>query len=201
MHRLSPIIGLMWLLMIAAAPAAAQTPTPAPYSGAPAGASATAMPADSSQPTLAVTSPAEGQNLPASTLTMTFLVTNFQIVPSTVPLGEAGMHPDLNRAGQGHLHLMLDLQPLIVWDQNQPYVFSNLPVGTHQLMVELANNDHSSLNPRVAQTIQFSVQAPLTMPVTGTAGPAVPAGAAVPAVGIGLLAAGVWLHRLRGRPR
>ena len=98
-------------------------------------------------------------------MTLNFSVTDFTIKPSSVPLSEAGKHPELNRPGEGHLHLQLDLQPLIVWDQSAPYTFSNVPAGDHQVMVELANNDHASLSPRVMQMIHFSTTMPL--PTTG----------------------------------
>ncbi|HEX9371646.1 MAG TPA: hypothetical protein VF897_11605, partial [Roseiflexaceae bacterium] len=84
---------------------------------------------------------------------------NIKLVPTTVPVAEAGKHPEANKPGEGHVHFVLDLQPLVVWEKGDPYTFSNVPAGQHQLMVELVQNDHSSLSPRVMRMIQFQVEA------------------------------------------
>ncbi len=117
-------------------------------------------------PVLTVLTPADGQVIEGDTVTVVFQASNFNIVPSTIPLSEAGMHPEVNRPGQGHVHLMLDLGPLVVWYKADPYTFNNVAPGQHQLMVELVNNDHSSLSPRVMQMIQFQFAGP-GLPVTG----------------------------------
>jgi len=121
-----------------------------------------------SAPGLTVSAPKEGDSVGGTSMTVNFSVTDFTIKPTTVPLSEAGKHPELNRAGEGHLHFQLDLQPLIVWDQSAPYTFTNIPPGDHQVMVELANNDHASLSPRVMQMIHFRTTIPL--PATGATG-------------------------------
>jgi hypothetical protein len=133
-------------------------------------------------PVLSVATPADGAIISDSSFTVTFHVANFQIVQSTVPLAEAGKHPEVNRPGEGHLHFILDLQPLVTWYQDTPYTFTNVPPGEHQLMVEVVENDHSSLNPRVMQMIRIT-ETPL-MPATGGGG-----GRRSPVAGIGLGAA------------
>lgn len=60
---------------------------------------------------------------------------------------------------------MLDLQPLVFVYKTDPYTFTNLPPGDHQLMVELVNNDHSSLTPPVVAMVRFRVNT--VIPVTG----------------------------------
>jgi hypothetical protein len=130
-------------------------------------------------PVLSVATPADGAIISDSSFTVTFQVANFQIVQSTVPLAEAGKHPEVNRPGEGHLHFILDLQPLVTWYQDTPYTFTNVPPGEHQLMVEVVENDHSSLNPRVMQMIRIT-ETPL-MPATGGGG-----GRRSPVGGIGL---------------
>lgn len=135
---------------------------------------ALAAPAAAAGPGLTVLAPTPGAQIQGATVTVTFRVSDFQIVPTTVPLSEAGKHPEANRPGQGHVHFMLDLSPLVVWTQAAPYTFTNVPAGDHVLMVELVNNDHSSLSPRVMQMIHFST-AP-AMPGTGAGG----GGTAVP---------------------
>jgi hypothetical protein len=125
-------------------------------------------PAAAAAPTLSVSAPLDGATISDSSVTVTFHVSDFKIVPSTVPLTEAGKHPEVNRPGEGHLHFILDLQPLVTWYQDTPYILTNVAPGEHQLMVEVVQNDHSSLNPRVMQMIRFS-ETPL-MPATGGGG-------------------------------
>jgi MYXO-CTERM domain-containing protein len=131
----------------------------------------TATPARAAGPSLSVTSPKEGVAMAGSTLTITFSTADITLVPTTVPVVEAGKHPEVNRAGEGHLHFVLDLQPLVVWEKGDPYTFADVPAGEHQLMVELVQNDHSSFSPNVMQTIHFSTvaagQMPAAMPPTG----------------------------------
>ena len=118
-------------------------------------------------PTLTVHSPQEGAVITESDVTVAFTAADFKIVPSTIPVSEAGKRPEANKPGEGHLHFVLDLQPLVVWDRTDPYTFTNVPPGEHQLMVELANNDHSSLSPRVMQMIRFKNSPPM-LPITGS---------------------------------
>jgi hypothetical protein len=119
-------------------------------------------------PGLTVSSPAPGVVIQGDSVTVDFDVSNFRVVPSTVPLAEAGKHPEVNRPGEGHLHLVLDLTPVVVVDKDEAYTFTNVPAGEHRLMVELAENDHASLSPRVVREITFQV-AP-SMPRTGAGG-------------------------------
>jgi hypothetical protein len=117
-------------------------------------------------PSLTVIAPKAGEVIQSSSVTVEVTTSDFKIVPSTVPVSEAGKRPDVNRPGEGHLHFVLDLQPLVVWDQADAYTFKDLPPGQHQLMVELANNDHASLSPPVMKQIRFETVAAL--PATGT---------------------------------
>jgi hypothetical protein len=126
-------------------------------------------PAAAQGPTLTVTAPQQGAVINDTTVTVQFQVNGLTMVPSSVPLAEAGKRPEANRPGEGHLHLMLDLQPVVVWDRNEPYTFQDVPPGEHHLMVEVANNDHSSLSPPVVQHIRFRIAGPETMPNTGSA--------------------------------
>jgi Family of unknown function (DUF6130) len=122
-------------------------------------------------PDLTVIDPKDGASIERGTVTITFTATGIKLVPTTVPVAEAGKHPEANKPGEGHLHFVLDLQPLVVWERNEPYTFSNIPPGEHQLMVELVNNDHSSLSPPVMRQIRFGTKMPTTLPTTGQ-GPA-----------------------------
>lgn len=124
------------------------------------------QPAAGTGPALKVLSLTNGVSLNGPSVGVAFQVSGLKIVPSTVPLAEAGKHPEVNRPGEGHLHFMLDLQPLVVWYKNDPYQFTNVPPGEHLLMIELVNNDHSSLSPPVLQLIRFRILA--VMPPTGS---------------------------------
>jgi len=148
-------------------------------------------------PSLTVTTPKNGELIPGSAVTVTFAAADFKIVPTTVPVSEAGKHPEANKAGEGHVHLILDLQPLIVWEKTDPYIFNNVPPGEHQLMVELVNNDHSSLSPRVMQIIQFRSGSSATLPNTGMPGDRA-SEAALFALGVlAVIAGGLLLRRWR----
>ena len=105
-------------------------------------------------PALTVLTPTEGAVIHGDSLTVAFQVSDFAIVPSQVPVSELGKRPDANRPGEGHVHLMLDLGPLVIWEQAAPYTFTGVPAGEHHLVVELVNNDHSSLTPAVVRQIR-----------------------------------------------
>jgi hypothetical protein len=153
-------------------------------------------PSAAAAPYLSVSAPVDGATISDSSFTVTFHVADFKIVPSTVPLTEAGKHPEVNRPGEGHLHFILDLQPLVTWYQDTPYTVTNVAPGEHQLMVEVVENDHSSLNPRVMQMIRIT-QTPL-MPATGGGGGQ---HAAAPPLGPGVAVLGLALGALCWRRR
>jgi hypothetical protein len=148
-------------------------------------------------PTLQVTAPVEGSTVEGTNVTVAFTVTGINIVESPVPLERAGQQPEANHPGEGHVHFMLDLGSLIVWTSTEPYTFTNVPPGEHQLMVEVINNDHSSLDPPVVQQIRFRTSAGQVMPNTGEPAPnSTPVYAGVLALaGIALLGAGLVLRR------
>jgi hypothetical protein len=125
-----------------------------------------AGPVAAADPELNVTAPKNGVVIQSNSVTVNFTTANIKLVPTTVSVSEAGKHPEENKPGEGHVHFVLDLQPLVVWEKGDPYTFTNVPAGAHQLMVELVENDHSSLSPRVMQMIQFEV-APGMLPTTG----------------------------------
>jgi hypothetical protein len=112
-------------------------------------------PAAAAGPDVQVKSPTNGATIDGSNVTVSFEVVDFKLVPSTVPLTEAGKHPEANKPGEGHMHFTLDLEPLVVWDKNEPYTFTNVPPGEHQLVVDISNNDHAPLSPPVTKTIKF----------------------------------------------
>lgn len=155
------------------------------------------MPVGAQGPELTVLSPKDGETISGTAVTVTFQTSGITLVPSTIPVSEAGKRPEANRPGEGHVHFMLDLQPLVVWERGDPFTFENVPPGEHQLTVELANNDHSPLSPPVVQVVQFRTGgAPQVMPTTG--GTAAPAGlvlALLALVGLLLMASGRAVRR------
>lgn len=118
-------------------------------------------------PGLTVSSPRNDESIDGTSVTVTFDVSDFSVVPSTVPLAEAGLRPEANREGEGHVHFMLDLMPIVVWESTEPYTFSDVPPGEHTLMVELVNNDHSPLAAPVVQQIRFSTNSDQLLSYTG----------------------------------
>lgn len=127
---------------------------------------ATLSPVAAQGPTLTVVSPDNGSILAGSDVTIDFEVGGFKLTTSPVPLAEAGKRPDANRTGEGHMHIMLDLQPVIVVESAEPYTLRDVAAGEHRLLVELVNHDHSPLSPPVTQQIRF--RSALAMPETGT---------------------------------
>jgi len=117
---------------------------------------------------LKVTAPADGAEIRGKDVTVSFQVSDgFKLVRSSVPFADAGKRPELNRPNEGHLHLMLDLQPVVVVASAEPYTFRNVAPGEHQLTVELTNNDHAPFSPPVVQQIRFRTVAAETLPDTG----------------------------------
>lgn len=121
----------------------------------------------SAQPGLTVSSPANDETINGSSVTISFEASEFSIVPSNVPLDQAGLQPEANVEGEGHVHFMLDLMPIIVWESTEPYTFTDVPPGEHTLMVELVNNDHSPLATPVVQQIQFRTNSDQLLANTG----------------------------------
>jgi hypothetical protein len=112
--------------------------------------------------------PMESAVILGDSIQVIFDVAGIKVVPSNVPVEEAGKRPDANRADEGHLHLMLDLQPVVIWDKLEPYTFTNVPPGNHLLMVEVVNNDHSSRTPPLVVQRNLMVQAGNGAPPSST---------------------------------
>ena len=129
---------------------------------------ASAVIAEAAGPQLTVLTPPDGIAAGA-TVTIQLQISGLKIVPSTVPLSQAGKDPGANVPGEGHIHYILDVQPLGIQYQNGPIVLTNVPIGAHTLMVELVNNDHSSFSPQVMQQIHFQT-VPATLPTSGAGG-------------------------------
>jgi LPXTG-motif cell wall-anchored protein len=158
-------------------------------------------PAAAAGPDLTVLSPAADAVIEGTEVAVRFEAKDFKIVPSTVPVADFGKRPDANKPGEGHIHLTLDLWPLVVWEKGDVYTFTDVPPGAHQLKVELVNNDHSSFSPPTARLIQFRTvapgAAPSRMPNTGAESPT--GGALALFAALTLLATGIFLRRRETR--
>jgi hypothetical protein len=134
-------------------------------------------------PSIMVTSPANGATVSAGNVTVTAVVTNFNVVDKQ---GEAKV------AGQGHVHFYMDVSPLPSnasapaippgvpasnWAHvsGTTYTFSNVTPGQHTFAVQLANNDHTPVFPIVTDSVTVTVAgaaattaASTTMMTTGT---------------------------------
>ena len=64
-----------------------------------------------------------------------------------------------SKSGQGHVHLWLDLATptaaSAIKTTSTMYTFANVKPGNHMLLVELVNNDHSSLVPKATASMSF----------------------------------------------
>ncbi len=156
------------------------------------------LPAAAKGPGITVTAPGNGITIQGANVTVDFSVADFALVQTSVPLTEAGKRPEANRAGEGHIHFMLDVWPVVVWERGEPYTFTDVPAGEHQLMVELVNNDHSSLSPPVIQQIRFRTA--MMMPMAGMA-PRTQNAPLLVLLALGLISSALVLRRRMARAR
>jgi len=127
-------------------------------------------------PSVTITSPADGAVLPAGNITVTVAVSNFRLVPA---YGQGYV------AGEGHLHYYMDL-PFPTPAERAPstpaghfvpssdtsYTFVDVPAGTHNFTVELANNDHSPFSAPIFSRVTVTVTGQLPSATTVTTLPA-----------------------------
>ena len=126
----------------------------------------TIIPATSAQtkgtPTLDVLTPSEGQTIYGDKVPVLLDAQNFQIVDFA--------NNTKTVSGQGHVHLWLDDEQMTAQSAakavEDTFTFSDVPIGDHELKVELVANDHSSLKPSVVQEISFK-----TAPVSSAVPP------------------------------
>lgn len=111
------------------------------------------------KPSLTVITPSERQTIYGNKVPILLSVENFQIVDYA--------QYSTNATGLGHVHLWLDeISPTLesaakVTDDN--FTYSDVAYGSHTLKAELVNNNHTSLTPPVATTINFKT-APTIVP-------------------------------------
>lgn len=113
-------------------------------------------------PQLTISSPKEGDNLPAGNITVSVGVSSFNL---TAKLGQP------NVPGEGHVHYFMDVEAPI--DSGRPavtapgtyaataatsYTWNNVAPGKHTFSVELVNNDHTPLTPPVVVRATVFIQ-------------------------------------------
>lgn len=112
--------------------------------------------ASAASPTVNITTPASNQVIVGNQVEVLLDLTNFKTA-------DYQKNPN-NKLGQGHIHLWLDqTQPTpasAVKTSSLMYTFTNVKPGSHTLLVELVNNNHSSLSPQATASVNFVTQAP-----------------------------------------
>lgn len=102
-------------------------------------------------PVLTITSPMLNQDISGNNVQISLSVGNFTLTDYTTHTRKV--------SGQGHVHLWLDQnnpnKQAAVKIFSESYVFENVKPGTHKLVAELVNNDHSSLVPPVTTEVMF----------------------------------------------
>lgn len=110
------------------------------------------------QPSVTITSPTEGATIPGGNVTVTVDVKNFKLVNK---LGQ------MDVTGEGHLHYFIDVPVptspgtgTFVSTPDTSWTWQNVAPGLHNISVQLANNDYSSVIPLAYATVDFTVTAP-----------------------------------------
>ena len=109
--------------------------------------SMTAGPRPSTDATLAIVSPGNGETIHGSDVTLKLERDGGTIAASA----STELVPD-----EGHLHVVLDDQ-LISMTSDLESVISDVAPGTHLIKVEFVANDHAPFDPRVIAAVSFEV--------------------------------------------
>ena len=98
-------------------------------------------------PTLAITSPTVGAELsPLETPTIEFNVANFDI-STNATAGD----------GDGYIQYQVDQDAFVDYFSTDPIVLNNLPAGSHDVTLQLVDNNGDALSPGVNSTVNFTV--------------------------------------------
>lgn len=118
-------------------------------------------------PILALISPTNNEQIFGSKVTVSFIVKNFVFTDFTVRTK--------NQTGEGHLNIWLDennssyenAQKII---RATDFTLEDIKAGNHQLILELVNNDNTSLKPPVVEVISFTTIAQREIPTVTVTG-------------------------------
>ncbi len=120
-------------------------------------------PSGSAAPTVAIVSPAEGSDLNSGTVELVLDIQNFTINGSAFGLAAV--------PGEGHYHVFLDgAYKKAAYDL--PAFLADVPAGTHEIGVRLANNDHTLVGANASVNVTILVGAPrvrIASPAASTA--------------------------------
>lgn len=100
---------------------------------------------EASTPSIAITSPSDGEIFTNGDVDVSFSVQNFTVASTT-------------GGGDGHIHYYLDgdTTPVMVYDTN-PISLTGLADGDHTIVMELVDNAHAALDPAVSTSVDFTV--------------------------------------------
>ena len=102
--------------------------------------------AKSDNPTLIIASPENNGLIKSSKVGVELDAENFNIVPVGQPVKD----------NEGHFHVWLDSEKKVTAEKTA--IFENVTSGKHVIVAELVKSDHSSLNPRVIETITINIE-------------------------------------------
>ena len=103
-------------------------------------------------PSLKIISPMDNDLIKDSKVTIELKAENFNIVPIGNPVKD----------NEGHFHVWLDTERKVTTDAIT--TFENVDSGKHQIVAELVKSDHSSLSPKITQTITINVESDYILP-------------------------------------
>ncbi len=100
----------------------------------------------STEPSIAITYPANGATLALGTteIEVTFVTNNFEVGETTAGL-------------DGHVHYYLNGNMLGMHYSNDPIAYTGLVPGTHTIKLQLVDNSHQPLNPDVYTESTFTI--------------------------------------------
>lgn len=108
------------------------------------------------QPTLSILKPTHGETFGKESIVVDIAVENFDLVAPEPRFGKPTNKP------VGHLHIFLDSNPLIATNSRRLMIGTNadgdlMARGWHNLTVEVVDEDHNVLDPRLYKQVQFYV--------------------------------------------
>lgn len=117
----------------------------------------------SAAPTLSIVSPAEGADIDSGTVVLVLDIQNFTLNGSAFGLAAA--------PGEGHYHLFID-GAYRKADYGMPAFLADVPAGTHEIGVRLANNDHTLIGVNASVNVTVMAGAPRLRIASPPASPA-----------------------------
>jgi len=98
---------------------------------------------ETNNPVISITSPTDGATLYSSDVTASFTVNNFTVATDD---------------GDGHIHYSLDGGSTVMQYTVDDIELTGLSVSTHSFIIWLVDNNHTNLDPYVADTVAFTVE-------------------------------------------